>query len=314
MDFYFQSGEFIGSEGINWLELLATILSAFIGALGAYMVAERTIKSDREDYQQQLADNKSTEEQQESQRKKEKLLYFVWLLEQIFNTINEQNKNYKGLYKQMKANELAFHKLISQGSYDHKRLVELNQEEIFQAYVKVVGLTDENRNFIRELYSKIDFLDGVTKEVFRLFQSMHLEVHAMKIQYQNYLEEIREEVAGVADNINSELGAARVTDPLWKFLNKALVDYNKTMPEDADVDWHHPNFLRPLQETLVKEFINKVEVKPIVIKGRRASVLASRIKFSTSNMADTISAYMTKIDKVLAKLEEDITVLKDVLM
>jgi len=210
----------------------------------------------------------------------------------------------------MLANKLAFHKLVSQGTYDLKRLLELNQEDVFQAYTKLAGLNAKNRNFIRKLYSEIDFFDGVTKEINRLFQSMHLEVHSMKLQYQNYLEDIREETASILDTIGTELSAAKVTDPLYKFLNKALLDYNQAMPEDADIDWHHYNFLRPLQEQLVHQFIDKPEIQPILIKGRRASILIGRIKFSTENMASNLLMYSTKIDSVIDKSEQDIQVLR----
>jgi len=77
------------------------------------------------------------------------------------------------------------------------------------------------------------------------------------------------------------------------------------MPKGAGIDWHHPNFLRPTQEYLAKNFLRDERVQKILLEGRRASILAGRIIHDAESIVSTLKSYSTALTEVLKELEKE---------
>lgn len=308
----FQFGEFIGSEsGTSIMEYFVNLLIAIIGAVVGGLIALKAVRmqinNDRDLQEKELSNQAKKDEESKLESANDKLNYFAWLVNNIEKVATKQNEEYKTLADKISANQLGFHKLVTRATTDLQRLQTLDQEDIFHAFLVRRGRTEENIERFQKMYSRLDFIDGVLKEVPRLYLAMQVEVHTMTLEYRQYIEEIREGIVNICEDIRIKRPVVYVTDPLWKLLNKRLVEYENDMPEDGGIDWHHVNFLRPLQEELVRAFLDSKEVTPLLTAGRRASVVAGRIKFSTDSMAKDIEYYYKKLNETLEELRKDYT-------
>lgn len=289
--------------------LLVNIVVPMISAAGAawvsFRVAKNQIDGDRLLFLSQLASDTQAERDRENIKNNNKLTNFSWLLNNIIKYASKQGDDYLKVAKDVEANKLGQHMLISRASSDIIRILAISQEEVFFALIAKVKDTTENRERIGKIYSKLDYVKGIIDDVKFQFEGYHITVHGIITDYRQHIENVRETLSDTMEKIRKGNTLLFQADPLWIFLNDTLGNYNQNMPKGAGIDWHHPNFLRPTQEYLAKNFLRDERVQKILLEGRRASILAGRIIHDAESIVSTLKSYSTALTEVLKELEKE---------
>jgi uncharacterized protein YbgA (DUF1722 family) len=289
--------------------LLINILVPIVSAVGAawvsFRVAKNQIDGDRMIFLSQIASDAQAERDKENIKNNNKLTNFSWLLDKIVKYASKQSEDYLKVAKGVEANKLGQHMLISRASSDIVRILSINQEEIFLALIAKAKDTAEDRERIGKIYSKLDYIKGIIDDAKFQFEGYHVTVHGILSDYRQHIENVREAISDTMEKIRKGNMPLFAADPLWIFLNDALGNYSQNMPKGAGIDWHHPNFLRPVQEHLARNFLRDERTQKIMFEGRRASILAGRIIHDAESIVETLQAYSKALDEVLKELAKE---------
>jgi len=295
------------------VNIIVPVASAIGAAYVSFRVAKSQIDGDRLLFLTQLESDSQAERDREIIKDKNKLNNFVWLLNNIIKYATKQNEDYLKVVKGIEDNKLGQNVFISLASSDIARILQVNPEEVFLALIAKARDTQENRDRVSKLFSKLDYVKAIIDDVKFKFEGYNLTIHNITTDYRQHLENVRESVADAAESIRQKHPLFQA-EPLFMFLNKTLVDYSQQMPRSAGIEWHHPNFLRPLQEHLAEHFLRDSRIQSVLVEGRRASILAGRIIHEAESIISILTQYNTALSKVLKELKAECEFIEAVLM
>jgi|GEM_PF-6068513 len=287
--------------------LLINIIVPIASAAGAAWVSFRVVKSQIESdhllFQEQIRIENATKLEIENLDNINKLTNFSWLLDNIIKFATKQNEDYLTVANNIQKDKLGQHPLISRASTDLARILAIKQDDIFLALIAKAKDTQENRTRIGKIYSKLDYVNGIINDIKFKFEGYHITIHSIISDYREHLERVREAVSDTMYDIRMAMPQSFPNDPLFVYLNTTLGNYSQNMPHDAGVEWHHLNFLRPIQEHLAQNFLYDKRAQSTLREGRRASILANRITFESQSNIDMLRNYNKALKKVLDDLK-----------
>ncbi|QKG51687.1 hypothetical protein [Hymenobacter sp. BRD67] len=296
------------------VNMIVPIVSAIGAAYVSFRVAKNQIDGDRSLFLAQLESDSQAERDRENIKNINKLNNFVWLLNNIVKYATKQNEDYLKVIEGINKNKLGQNVFISRASSDIARILQVNQEEVFLALIAKARDTQDNRDRVSKLFSKLDYVKAIIDDVKSKFEGYNLTIHSITTDYRQHIENVRESISDAAEGIRQKNPALFQADDLFVFLNKTLVDYSQNMPKSAGIEWHHPNFLRPVQEYLATNFLRDSRIQNVLVEGRRASILAGRIIHEAESIISVLTQYNVALGTVLKELKTECEFVESVLM
>lgn len=147
------------------INALVPIASAIGAAYVSFRVAKTQIDGDRLLFLTQLESDSQGERDRDNIKNKNKLNNFVWLSNNIIRYATKQNDDYLKVVKGIAENKLGQNVFISLASSDIARILQINPEEVLLAFIAKARDTQENRDRVSKVFSKLDYVKAIIDDV-----------------------------------------------------------------------------------------------------------------------------------------------------
>jgi hypothetical protein len=288
--------------------------SAF-GAWATFEVFKRQLAANHRNQIAELTRTINEENDKQNSRAAARLSNFAWLLDDILKYATAQNEDYLKTANDISDNLMLPHRLTIRASDTISRILTLKQEDIFASFILKALDTEDNRIHIAKIYNKLDYIKKSIRSN-RLKYKEHIDTyHSIGIEYRQYIENIRELFVDIVTESKrsgkyADDGFANLISKMQGFYLTSL----QTLPEASNLDWHHQEFLRPMMEEFVDDYMDEPRAKPILTQGSRANKLAGRLKFSSQTTALDLKEAHKDLGNALKELNTEIKYVKAVLI
>lgn len=233
MNFYFQTGEFLGNDGSSWLDLAVQFLGIVVGAGISILVFELGKRYDREKQTKRLLDLEE---------------YLKTAVDGIFEPLEKQIgslQKFSDELAQKRDNDYAPQTIVSLHS---KAIRWISHEDLHSIFVARKGSDIPGNSKVLQLFnSDLDYIDSTSKsldEIMNLFMSK-------KEKYVDEYNSSIKKISQLKDRIYLEYHAAAQQNNQFKYpffhdLDKLMADWSgRENYMEHDVSLEH--FLKPLQ-------------------------------------------------------------------
>jgi hypothetical protein len=290
----FNYGEHI-HEALNfWWELLVTFLGALFGFLGALWINSQF---------ERKRENKKEEEVKKV--KIRRINYLSVTLKKVLKFLPKQIKKYEEYSQLIESDPYSLHDLEILASFDLYRLKNLDNNEMFDAYLYFFK-SDDDAVFeeYKELFIYSDYLYILINEI----ETSNQRHRTFKHKDQLFIKDCFEEISYRLDlrmkkiikenpndySENEELKFISEYDNIFSDLNRTALDFG-----DLQND-----FLRPLHDNLIDNIHDKELRDKIYILTKKALSRIKNLKFNAEEYAKFISNAKKSIEKKEEKLKE----------
>lgn len=291
LDIVFQSGDFYNQDTSSWwLDLLNTIIGAFLGSCVTIFALYRTFRQD-----------KQTDEDKKIEFQNEKLRYFQSLIKSISKDLKSQIDYFKTFSDEIKADPidlpaLNFAPLNDLTSVVHK----INQEDYYHSYLAEFGREQDKIEEFREIYSFMYFFDGNITLIKERLQKAKAFDYQRQVELKDLIEKAREEATSYL--INTQLKAEQPN--FVKFLNDKILEFHQNRPEETDLTYYIENFVNKIKtEELVEYSRNIPEAYSLILKLKSSSQNYGLIKLHNIRLAVTFEKDHELFDTEFKKLQ-----------
>lgn len=140
-----------------WLYLLISIVGAFLGVIGAYII-----------YRFQLEkDNKKDKHRQELQDK-DLLKYFHTLLKQVVATVENQKNLFIEYTENQKQNFTQISSMKTVSNNDFIRIKKLDDAVLFNAWMNNINIQEKLKGYLN-LQAELDYIEGIIKNMYSIY-------------------------------------------------------------------------------------------------------------------------------------------------
>lgn len=282
LDIVFQSGDFYNEDTSSWwLNLLNTIIGAFIGSGVTIWALYRTFRQD-----------KRTEQHNKIEFQKEKLRYFQSLIRSINKDLKAQIGYFKTFSDTVKANPVELPPLGYSPLNDLTQAVhKIDQEDYYHSYLTRFGSEQDKVEEFREIYSFLNFFDGnITSLKNRLQNSFDFD-YKRKVELKELIKKTMDEASGYL--VNARL--IEEQPAFVKFLNEKIIEFHSNKPDETDLTYYIDNFVNKVK---TKEFIdigrNIPEAHSLILKLKDCSQNYGIIKLQNIHLASSFDGLFTK--------------------
>jgi hypothetical protein len=290
LDIVFQYGVFPGASSDFVTSLIISILGAFIGFIGAYLIYGLSLKKQRTDT----------------------LKYFTALLESTISLAKAQSENITKLSQKLAHDPTNISLLPVPASYDIKRLADkMDQQAVYHAYLKKYERTKSSYKLFKEIYSYVDFIDMTIDEAKRFVEKEYDSIFRRKIDYAQLFTTAKENMELIT--INQEIIQAHP-----QFVNGLVAihnNYHENLPEGENLPLTFMNFIQPLKVYMIQHAPVIEANTTLMLSLKRAAdsylgVQQSGVSFSEQlkDFDGTLMDKATKLNETILELKKNFSI------
>jgi len=296
-------------------DFIVPLAGTVTGAWATFAVFKRQLEESRRSHEETLARSIREDTERQDQLAEKNLTHFVWLLEEVVKYATKQNADYLITSSAVEKNPLSQHSFTVRASEVLSRILTLKQDDIFFSLIRKALDTAQNRSRIAVVYNKLDYISSTIDEV-RLSYKYHLKTYNNIVaEYREIIENIRDLISEV--NTQSRKAKTFENDELARFLSSAQNHYLTSLsniPEASGVEWHQENYLEPLMQYLIDNFIDDERAYQILTTARRANILVGRVKHSSADAVHIFNRSNAALATALNELQVEVDYIKAVLL
>jgi hypothetical protein len=302
MDFIFNIGEhyYQGDEPAFWIDFLTTFFGSILGFGSALLIY----------YVETRRDNKK-EAKNKLEENLNKLIYLKQLIESVLKTYNKQQLPYiKEFISQQRLNLLDLKAMRRVASNDFKRLINIDNKGVFEAWGEHFGNEPEWIKNYKRTHASLDFLEGAIFETYRIERSNNDKCYEILLEVKEYIEDIPIIISNFARQLEGELGEKRWTNEYYLFIDSHIKKFRKLIDDGANLEIINNEFLQPLLETYFSKFKTLPFPEEVLIKAKKARVKMNDVRTEVEHVlqqfekfeAKNIEAF-TYLENIIKKIE-----------
>jgi hypothetical protein len=255
--------------------LLTNLIGALIGATVALFV-----------FYSKTSLDKRKEREQKKQNEINQLKYFASMIEQIIKYGEKQSEGYANLSQKIKSDPLSISALELFVATNLNRLIkDADHEKIFHAYLNQFGSDVERIKKFQKIYSDLDFL----YEVNELAKSAQEKLALFLIEKLTIYKKIAEEdIFNYCHVLLIKIEKEEINyqkDSFYISIKEIFVKYRSNPSIQQTVYSLQENFIIPLRDKIVDDFLKLDEGIKIAGKCREATQLYNATKLKSESTA-----------------------------
>lgn len=294
MKFYFYIGDnyFQTDGGSFWVDLAVNCIGAFVGFTFSLLLYRHQIKR----YNQ-----KGEEEKQATY--KAQLIYFATVAETFIKDAKQQILLMNKYIEEQKKEPSDLKLLKKVPTYDFTRLLNNDNKDVLEAWMKNVSDTDNIAQY-RKATGSIDKVEAIIQELQRLYK-LRTESNFEKLyQVKTMVDHLPDRLSSIALEVHNQLGEQRHNDPFYKMVNTQIGIYSGLVDDKTNT---LKIFMDKLIEPTLIEFYNNYRdnkhTDEIANLCKKARVKFHEAEQDMSNFVVELSAFNDKIAPFISTVE-----------
>lgn len=280
MDIIFKFGEhyYENPENSFWIQLLISAIGAFLGFAFALLGYYYKTKKDKRKERNKLLDES-----------KNKIKYYLILIENIINIIEQQELRITQFIEFQRKDKLELATLKRTASNDFKRIHTIDSRGIFES-LELFSANEPNWiDEYKNLNSYLDYLEFASIDIYNIYDANYNEYFNEIKRISSLVENIPNRLSTIGFNLSKEMN--NKSDE-YLFVDKFLNLYMKLVDSDSKISNLNSKFIIPMLSEL-NEKLDKYS-------------FAEEFSFYCQEIIRRIALLETEIEEFLIDVEKSI--------